>query len=255
MARILVTNDDGVASPGLHALYRALAPLGEVLLVAPDVERSSIGHAITTHTPLRVAEYRDRAGALVGHTVNGTPADCVKIAIGCIHPSRRFDLAVSGVNRGQNTGTSIIYSGTVSAATEARILGVKSIAVSLDSSDPQDWSVAAEFGARVARQVLQRGLPDKVLLNVNVPALPAGQIRGVRVTRQGQSGFEEVFETRSDPRDQPYLWLAGSFQMTDSEEDTDACALAQGWISVTPVTHDLTAYGARAEIAGWGLTP
>ncbi|HVB76313.1 MAG TPA: 5'/3'-nucleotidase SurE [Candidatus Nitrosotalea sp.] len=249
--RLLVTNDDGVSSPGLAALRSALAPLGEVLLVAPDAERSAIGHAITTSTPLRVSEYLDPQGGFIGYSVNGTPADCVKLALGSIHRSNPPDIVVSGINRGQNTGTSIIYSGTVSAATEARILGCPSIAVSLGSAQPKDWSVAAEVACSVARLVLARGLPERVLLNVNVPARPREEILGVRITRQGQSGFEEVFHIRADPRREPYYWLAGAFRVTDVEEDTDAWALEQGWISITPVSYDLTAKDALAGLEAW----
>lgn len=221
-------------------------------MVAPDAERSAVGHAITTLTPLRVKEFAFDGG-VVGHAVNGTPADCVKLAIGALL-DRRPDLVVSGINLGPNTATNIIYSGTVSAATEARILGVPSVAVSIGTFTDPIWATAGAYATRIAAQVLARGLPAKVLLNVNVPNLPLAEVRGVRVTRQGRSAYEERFEVRSDPRSVPYYWAAGSYRMSDDEEDTDALALERGFVSITPVTFDLTAHGMLAEVSGWGLS-
>jgi len=226
-----------------------MATLGEVSVVAPDAERSAVGHAITTLTPLRVKEEALEDG-LLGYAVNGTPADSVKLAVGALLEERP-DLVVSGINLGPNTATNVIYSGTVSAATEARILGIPSIAISIGAFKDPLWDTAAGFAIRVAGEVLQRGLPPKVLLNVNVPNLPAAEIKGVRVTRQGDSAYEERFEIRSDPRGTPYYWAAGSYRMTDSEEGTDALALDRGYISVTPVSFDLTAHQELAEIARW----
>jgi 5'-nucleotidase len=218
-------------------------------VVAPDAERSSVGHAITTLTPLRVKEFR-RGRDLVGYATNGTPADCVKIGVGAI-VERRPDLVASGINLGPNTATNVIYSGTVSAATEARILGIPSIAISLGTLTNPLWSYAAALGRRVAAQVLERGLPPKVLLNVNVPNLPRSEIRGIRVTRQGDSQYEESYALGEDPRGQPYYWLAGSYRMRDDDPETDAWALANGYVSITPVTFDLTAHGARQALTGW----
>jgi 5'-nucleotidase len=220
-----------------------------VTAVAPDAERSAVGHAITTITPLRVKEFR-RGRRVLGYASNGTPADCVKLGAGTLF-ERRPDLVVSGINLGQNTATNVIYSGTVSAATEARILGIPSIAVSLDARVNPQWSYAAVVGRRVASQVLERGLPPKVLLNVNVPNLPRSEIKGVRVTRQGDSVFQEDYTLREDPRGQPYYWLAGSYRLSDEDPETDAWALANGYVSITPVTFDLTAHGQRQALAAW----
>lgn len=217
--------------------------------MAPDAERSAVGHAITTLTPLRVREFR-RGRQLLGYATNGTPADCVKLAVGALF-ERRPDLVVSGINLGQNTATNVIYSGTVSAATEARILGIPSIAVSLGTFTSPEWSYAAIVGRQIGSQVLERGLPPKVLLNVNVPNLPRSQIKGIRVTRQGDSVFQEGYELRTDPRGQPYYWLAGTYSMRDEDPETDAWALANGYVSVTPVTFDLTAHAARTDLADW----
>lgn len=220
-------------------------------MAAPDAERSAIGHAITTLTPLRIKEYR-RGNTLFGYAIDGTPADCVKLAVGAICADDPLDLVVSGINLGPNTATNVIYSGTVSAATEARILGLPSIAISLATFRDPRWSYAASLGRRVAARVLQHGLPPKVLLNVNVPNLPRGDIKGIKVTRQGDSTYVEDFAIREDPRHQPYYWLAGRYLMQDTDDSTDAWAVQHGYVSITPITFDLTARQALDEVAGWG---
>jgi 5'-nucleotidase len=225
--------------------------LGEVIAVAPDAERSAVGHAITTLTPLRVKDFF-LDGKKIGYAVDGTPADCVKLAIGALLDSPP-ELVVSGINLGPNTATNIIYSGTVSAATEARILGIPSVAVSIGAFSDPHWDTAAEYAVRAARQVLERGLPDKVLLNLNVPNLDLAEIRGVKVTRQGESAYEEKFDIRSDPRSVPYYWAAGQYRLSDDDPDTDARALEDGYVSVTPVTFDLTAYRFLASLSSWEL--
>lgn len=221
-------------------------------MVAPDAERSAVGHAITTLTPLRIKQF-EHAGEQIGYAINGTPADCVKIALGSILKDQPPDVVVSGINLGPNTATNVIYSGTVSAATEARILGIPSLAVSLDTFHDPQWDYAARVGRRIATEVLERGLPPKVLLNVNVPHLPAEQIRGIKVTRQGDSAYVEDFTVREDPRGQPYFWLAGSYLMQDVDPATDACALRDGYVSVTPITFDLTAHKLLREFEEWPL--
>jgi 5'-nucleotidase len=242
VTRILVTNDDGITSPGLHALYLALGELGEVTIVAPDAEQSAVGHAITTMTPVRIKEVT-LADGTSGHAVSGTPADAVRLAILTIC-QKPPDLVVSGINLGPNTGTNVIYSGTVSAATEARILRIPSIAVSIATFKDPIWETPAKYARDLAAEVLAHGLPDKVLLNINVPNLPLNQVKGIRVTRQGNSGYKERYDTRSDPRGVPYYWQAGTYQMTDDDEETDALAVDQGYVSVTPVSFDLTAHDA-----------
>lgn len=240
LTRILVTNDDGITAPGLAALHDAMAELGDVTIIAPDAERSAVGHAITTLTPLRVKKVA-LAGDTEGIAVNGTPADAVRIAILAIC-TERPDLVVSGINLGPNTATNVIYSGTVSAATEARILGIPSIAVSLATFKDPIWDTPAHFARHIAQDVLANGLPDKVLLNVNVPNIPLKTVKGIRVTRQGGSGYQERFEKRSDPRSVPYYWSASTYRMTDVDDDTDALTVERGWVSVTPVSFDLTAH-------------
>jgi 5'/3'-nucleotidase len=250
--RILVTNDDGITSPGLHALHEAMRDLGEVSMVAPDVERSAVGHAITRDAPLRVTEFALEGGT-VGHAVNGTPADCVQLAIRRLL-DHRPDLVVSGINLGPNTAKNVIYSGTVSAATEARILGIPSMSISIGAFKDPLWETAAAYAQRLARLVLTHGLPPKVLLNVNVPSLPLGSVKGVAVTRQGDSGYVERFDLRSDPSSGPYYWATGSYEMSDADEGTDALALARGFVSLTPVTFDLTSYETLDELIRWEVS-
>lgn len=220
-----------------------------MVVVAPDTERSAIGHAITTLTPLRVREFW-RGRRLLGYSVDGTPADCVKLGVGTLLDPPP-DLVVSGINLGPNTGTNVIYSGTVSAATEARILGVPSLAISLGAARDPDWRYAAALGRRIAAMVLRRGLPPKVLLNVNVPNLPRSRVKGIKVTQQGESAYLERFAVREDPRQQPYYWLAGSYLMRDQDPETDAWALEHGYVSITPVTFDLTAHEHLEELRRW----
>ncbi len=219
-------------------------------MVAPDAERSAVGHAITTLSPLRVKEFR-RGRRAVGFATSGTPADCVKFGVATVFEGGPPDLVVSGINLGPNTGTNVIYSGTVSAATEARMLGIPSIAISLGTVVAPSWSYAAGLGRRIAALVLEHGLPPRVLLNVNVPNLPRAQIRGIRVTRQGDSAYAEEYSAREDPRGQPYYWLAGSYLMSDDDPDTDAWAVENGYVSITPATFDLTAHAARDALKAW----
>jgi len=250
---ILLTNDDGIYAAGIYAAYLELKKIGEVSVVAPDAERSAVGHAITLLTPLRTKEVYKRSG-FFGYGINGMPADCVKIAVKAIL-DRAPDVVVSGINLGPNTGTNVIYSGTVSAATEARILGIPSIAVSLDTFTHPDYRYAARFTRKLTGRVLAHGLPPKVLLNVNVPAVPEAEIRGVAITRQGESRIEEVFEKRVDPRQQTYYWLDGAFRLAEEVEDADTLAVQQRFVSITPVQYDLTAHGVLDELRGWDLKP
>lgn len=250
---ILLTNDDGIYAGGILAAWQELRKVGQVEVVAPDAERSAVGHAITLLLPLRAKEVVRRS-ARFGYAVNGMPADCVKLAVKAILP-RAPDLVVSGINLGANTGTNVIYSGTVSAATEARILGIPSIAVSLATFTNPDWTYAARFTRKLAQAVLSHGLPPKTLLNVNVPNIPEAEIKGVAITRQGESRVEEQFEKRTDPRQQTYYWLDGTFRLMESAQDADAAMVSRGYVSVTPIQYDLTPYPALDDLRGWDLKP
>ncbi len=249
--RIMLTNDDGINAPGLYALQARMRKTDEIAIVAPDSERSAVGHAITTVDPLRVIEVK-RNGSLYGLAVSGTPADCVKIAIKALLPWRP-DMVISGINQGPNTGMNAIYSGTISAATEATMLGIPAFAVSLDSFTSREFAPAAAFAGRLAKTIARRKLPPGVLLNVNFPALPARRVRGVRVTRQGMARFSEEFHKRMDPRGHAYWWLGGEMLEAEEEDGTDSAALREGYISVTPIHYDMTAFGSLEKIEGWRM--
>jgi 5'-nucleotidase len=246
--RILLTNDDGIFARGLKALHEELSREAECLIVAPEVERSAVGHAITLFRPLMVRAV-SRNGSPFGYAVNGTPADCVKIGIKEI-AQEPIDLVVSGINLGANVGINVIYSGTVSAATEGAIMGVPAMAISLNTyREPADYSFAARFARKMARYMLADNPLRHIPLNINVPALPEEEIRGIAVTRQGKARLIECFERRVDPRDNVYYWLAGETQMSDEEEaDTDASALRRGMISLTPIDYDLTRRDAMGAL-------
>ncbi len=237
--RFLLTNDDGIYARGLSALYRELSLDAECLVVAPEVEQSAVGHAITLFRPLMVRKARKNGQAL-GYAVAGTPADCVKIGIREL-AGGPVDLVVSGINLGANVGINVLYSGTVSAATEGAIMGVPSVAISLDTHREADFSFAARFARKICRFMMEHPFPKNLSLNVNVPALPEDRIRGVTVVKQGKARLIESFEKRVDPRDNTYYWLAGETQPAPSEDsDSDITALRKGWITITPIHSDLT---------------
>jgi len=242
MKRILLTNDDGIYSPGILALHKKIRSLGEVTVVAPDAERSAQGHAITLSVPLRVNEVR-RDGKFFGHAISGTPADCVKIALMSIMKNKKPDLIISGVNRGPNLGVNVLYSGTVSGATEGAILGVPSFAVSLNSFKWENFQAAVDFSHKLAKMMLDKKLPVNTLLNVNVPALPKSKIKGVRITRQGMSTFyKEDYDRREDPNRRVYYWLCSYKAAVSGDELVDAVAVRDGHISITPLHYDMTDY-------------
>ncbi|MCL5986970.1 MAG: 5'/3'-nucleotidase SurE [Actinobacteria bacterium] len=244
--RILLTNDDGYQAIGIKVLYEALIKIADVLMIAPERENSAVGHAITVFEPIKVLELKED-DRIYGYAVNGTPADCVKLGLVAIY-KKKPDLVVSGINAGPNTGTNIIYSGTVSAATEGTIFGIPSIAISIGTRNSLELKFATEFTAKLANIIHKQKLPVGTLLNVNVPALPKEQIKGIKITRQGASKFKEIFLKRIDPLGRTYYWLDGETAYTDKEEDADAVALKNGFVSITPITYDLTNYRYRDEI-------
>ncbi len=256
MALILLTNDDGIFAPGIDAIRQELEQIDglEVWAVAPDRERSASGHAITMHRPLFAQEVEIPGANSPCYAVSGTPADSAKLAIDGLLP-RRPDLVISGINRGANLGTDIFYSGTVSAALEGPILGIPAIASSLDSWTSRDYRAAAQFTVRLALKVLEEGIPAGTLLNVNVPARPAGEIKGVRITKVGRRLYKDQWDKRKDPRGRTYYWLAGKLMEVDNDPDTDVRAVEEGYISVTPVQLDLTRYDQMERLSGWGLKP
>jgi 5'-nucleotidase len=249
--RVLLTNDDGIYAKGIESLYIALSRDHAVTVVAPETEQSAVGHAITWLDPLRITPV-NRNGHFFGHALNGTPADCIKIAIAELLPSPP-DVVVSGINMGANVGVNVIYSGTVSAATEAAILGIPAVAVSIDSFSPRDFSSATEFIPRLLKAIEKEGMPPGVCLNVNVPDVPAEEVNGIRITHQGSMKCVEKYDRRVDPRSHVYYWLCNSAIQPDLDPSADSSALAGKYISITPIHHDLTHYGMIDVLKKWEI--
>ncbi len=239
---ILVSNDDGIRSEGIQALARAVAGLGDVYVVAPDREQSAVSHSLTLHRPLRVEQI-----AANQYAVDGTPTDCVNLAVSGILPGRP-GLVLSGINKGANMGDDITYSGTVSAAMEGTLLGIPSIAISLVARDTFDFEPAAAFAARLAAQVIAHPFAVDTLLNVNVPAIPRDRMQGVRITRQGKRRFSEALVEKTDPRGKKYYWIGGDELDFVDEPGTDFAAVRDGAVSITPVHLDLTHYPSFAAL-------
>lgn len=251
---ILVTNDDGVLAPGLFALVQAMRQLGQVSIVAPDRNWSGGGHVKTLDRPLRAREVALPDGT-VALASDGAPSDCVALALMGLIPER-VDVVVSGINPHANLGYDVTYSGTVTAAMEANIAGIPGIAVSLDGRGEgpghPDFGAAAEMARRIVQKAMAEGVPKGVFLNVNVPALPLEAIKGYQLTRQGLRIYQDVLDRRLDPRGRAYYWLGGDLPSGVPEEGTDIGALAEGYVSVTPLQLDLTAYHHMLGLLEWG---
>ena len=250
---ILVTNDDGVSAPGLLALVQEMRKLGKVSVLAPDRNWSGGGHVKTLDRALRVKEVRLADGSQA-FASDGAPSDCVALTtLGFL--KEPVDIVVSGINAGANLGHDVTYSGTVTAAMEAVIAGVPGIAVSLETVDGHlgeiDYGPAARAAAKVVRQVVANGLTHEVLLNVNVPFLPDDKLRGIMLTRLGLRVYHSRLDERTDPRNKPYYWIGGDAPTGVPERGTDVGALAEGFVSVTPLQLDLTAYRALTDLNTW----
>ncbi len=244
---ILVSNDDGVEARGIRVLARALAPQGRVVVVAPNRERSAASHSITLHRPLRVDRVeRDR------YAVDGTPTDCVMLGIHEILKARP-DLIVSGINHGGNLGDDVHYSGTVSAAVEGGILGIPAIAISLVLRGAGHFPVAGDFAARLSQRVLREGLPRGVILNVNVPDLPASRVAGYACTIQGKRDYGNIIVEKVDPRGRKYYWIGGDDTIFEDVHDSDCNAIGASRISITPLRVDLTDRATLRRIRRWRL--
>lgn len=243
---ILLTNDDGIHAEGLRKLRTAAAKLGQVRIVAPESEQSAVGHSITLYDPIKAHEVT-KDGKFYGYGIGGTPADSVKLAVYSLL-RRPPDLVISGINNGSNLGINVLYSGTVSAATEAAILGFPSMAVSLAQKKDPPFEWAVPHIEKLGAWVLKCGLPRGVALNVNIPALPPDQVRGIKLTRQGLSKFRESFEQREDPRGNVYYWLAGEATAAETDVGVDVTAVKEGYVSVTPLFYDLTAHAYTEEL-------
>jgi len=246
---ILVTNDDGIVAPGIRALVEVASELGEVVVVAPDSPQSGKGHAITIHDPLRLKKVKVFSG-IEAWECSGTPVDCVKLAKHVVMKDRQIDLCVSGVNHGSNASINILYSGTMSAAMEAALEGIRSIGFSLlDYSFDADFKPSKRWIREIMTFILERPFQPGQLLNVNIPKLPEEAIRGLKLCRQADGRWIEKFVEGRDPSGQPYYWLSGEFVNADNGTDTDVWALEKGYISIVPSLHDLTNYKALATLA------
>ncbi|MBJ94154.1 MAG: 5'/3'-nucleotidase SurE [Rickettsiales bacterium] len=245
---ILVTNDDGLDAPGIAALADAAAPLGEVWVVAPATEQSAMSHALTLHRPLRLSQHGERR-----YAVSGTPTDSVFFGVLNLLP-RKPDLLLSGINRGPNLGEDVSYSGTVSAALEAAVMGIPALAFShVKPEQDSDYLDGAELARQLAGRVLEHGLPAGNYLNVNFPAVPRGEIRGVRVCRLGKRYYEDSIVECRDPRGRPYFWIGGSAYRFDEIPGTDCVAVHDGYASITALHTDPTDLAACDMLRGWGL--
>ncbi|RWX03660.1 5'/3'-nucleotidase SurE [Flavobacterium cerinum] len=250
---ILVTNDDGITAPGIRALISVMKEIGEVVVVAPDSPQSATGHAITINSTLFINKIDIDPEIETEYSCSGTPVDCVKFAVNEIL-KRKPDLCVSGVNHGSNSSINVIYSGTMSAAVEAGIEGIPAIGFSLlDYNWNADFEPIKASIKKITLEVLENGLPEGVILNVNFPKLKEKDIKGIKVCRQAKAMWQERFDKRQTPHGRDYYWLTGEFVNLDNGEDTDEWALEHGYISVVPVQFDLTAHHAMQTLNSWKL--
>lgn len=245
---ILVTNDDGIQADGIRALAEALAPLGEISIIAPDREQSASSHALTLHRPLRVRKIAERV-----MSVDGTPTDAVLLGVhGFL--KKKPSLVVSGINHGPNMGSDVMYSGTVAAASEGTFLGIPSIAISLAIWGQAEFATAARVAQNLVRGLIRKGLPENTCLNVNVPALPYEKLKGVRITRLGKRVYRDVIVEKTDPRGKLYYWIGGEEPTWEHDEASDFTAVEQGYVSVTPLSFELTDYKGIVNLESLGVT-
>jgi 5'-nucleotidase len=245
---ILITNDDGITAPGIHSLVKAVKDLGDVVVVAPDKPQSGMGHAITIGVPLRLDKVKDFFDGAEAWQTNGTPVDCVKLAVDKIL-HRKPDICLSGINHGANHSINVIYSGTMSAAMEASIESIPSIGFSLlDYSIEADFTAAEFYVNKIVKSLLERKMQKHFLLNVNIPAVPLDVMNGIKVCKQAYAKYEEDFDERLDPHGRKYFWLTGEFKNFDTGQDTDVWALEHNYVSVVPVQFDLTNYTLKKEL-------
>jgi 5'-nucleotidase len=247
---IFVTNDDGIHAPGIRILIERMRKIGRVVVVAPDKPQSGTAHAITVNTPLRLKFLAAEPG-YEEYSCNGTPADCVKLGVRIVM-KKKPDLLVSGINHGSNSSISVIYSGTMAAVFEGAMAGVPSIGFSFNNYSPDaELGSCADIVSKIAQKVLDEGLPDGVGLNVNIPDVPDGDLKGIRICRQARGSWQEDFDERLDPVGRKYYWLKGIFVKTGNGDDTDEYALENHFVSVVPVQFDFTSYGAMTLLKSW----
>lgn len=249
--KILLTNDDGIFAPGLKALGDIFTNSAEVYVIAPEGERSAIGHGITVHSPLRVEVINDwLPGFNRAWSVSGTPADCVKLAVEELLQELP-DLLISGINRGANLGTDVLYSGTVSAAIEGMIYEIPSIAVSMVDTKTMDYHTSAKLVQNLVNHLHTRRFPQHTLLNMNIPDIQPNELQGIRVTKLGHRRYCNMFDRRVDPRGRTYYWMAGECEDLNAGPETDILAVSQKFISITPIHFDLTNYGFMGQVSQW----
>ncbi|MDP8263993.1 MAG: 5'/3'-nucleotidase SurE [Candidatus Aceula lacicola] len=249
--KILLTNDDGIGAEGILALYKELKKFASVVVVAPDSQRSSVGHGITLSRPIWVKKTTGDIG-IKGYGITGTPADCVKFALEVVL-KKKPDLIISGINLGPNEGCSVFYSGTVAAAREGALCGISSMAVSLNTFADPDFSYAAKVAAKVAKNVFAKGLPRGTFLNINVPNLPKSKIKGIKLTRQGKVPIKAKFVSRKDPSHLRYYWMSGEIPKIERDNAVDIVALNKGYVCITPIQSDLTDYKILPDLKNWNL--
>jgi 5'-nucleotidase len=251
---ILVSNDDGVDAKGLKTLIEVASRYGRVVVVAPSEEQSGMSHAITIKTPLRAKKLK-KTDSLEIYSCQGTPVDCVKLAINQLLDGQQPDLLLSGINHGSNSSSSVIYSGTMSVAMEGCVNQIPSVGFSLLSYDPDaDFSAAGKIVEKVVENILENGLPEGVCLNVNIPYGPYEELKGIKVCRQAKGLWKEEFVKRVDPHKGEYYWLTGYYlNLEEDSKDTDEYALANNFATIVPIHIDLTAYSAMEEITKWKL--
>lgn len=264
MAHILLTNDDGIEAAGLRTLLHTLRPLARVSIFAPDHNWSAAGHTKTMHKPLRADRYSltlacdgqergtENENKIEAYTTTGAPSDCVALALLGVLPEQP-DLVVSGINQGANLGHDVTYSGTVAAAMEAVISGLPAVAISMDSMENQEFGYAARVAASVVEQVLSRGLPPGIFLNINVPSCDESEVAGLRVTRLGRRVYRDVLVKREDPRGRPYYWIGGEPPTGHRDEGTDIWAVANRYVSITPIHLDMTAHELIPKLKEWDM--
>ncbi|HRS53379.1 MAG TPA: 5'/3'-nucleotidase SurE [Bacteroidales bacterium] len=239
---ILITNDDGIFAPGIRTLISAVSELGEIVVIAPSYPQSGMSHAVTLNEPIRVKQIANNKG-IIEYSCNGTPVDCIKIGLSSSILIKKPDIILSGINHGSNASINIIYSGTMAAVLEGAMNSIPSIGFSLDNySHSIDLSFTLPYIKKIVKKVLYNGLPKDVSLNINFPVIEPSAIKGIKVCRQAKAYWNESFEKRLDPHQEPYYWLTGTFVNNDDGKDTDYWALQNNYISITPVTFDFTAY-------------
>ncbi|MCD6184520.1 MAG: 5'/3'-nucleotidase SurE [Deltaproteobacteria bacterium] len=249
--KILLTNDDGIYAKGLMALYNRFAKKHDVTIIAPDQERSAVGHGLTIYSPVRIKKIDDSFN-VNGYAVSGTPADCVKIGIVELL-DQRPDMIISGINPGANVGININYSGTAAAAREAALLGIPAMAVSIRGFVTDYYADAAIFTEKLSERIMQHGLPRGTFLNVNIPDLPVDKTKGVIISKQGSSILDEYFDQRTDTRKQTYYWYGCTISAESEISDIDENAVLNNFISVTPVRCDMTDYSFLDDLKTWDI--